>query len=136
MLVIPVTSTSGKKKLPYATLLLIIINCFVYFFIQAGDDEARFNAYSYYENSGLAETELVAYLNHLNYSEDQIPDVLSYPEKRHIFSSKMHQDDTFRYKLSHNEIILPGSPEYAKWRNNKTEFENSPNGRGWCFCLW
>lgn len=124
MLVIPVTSTSGKKRLPYTTLLLIIINCFVYFFIQAGDNEASFKAYSYYEKSGLAETELVVYLSYLRYSDDQISGALSSSEKRHVLSGKMLQDGTFQYKLSHDEIILPESPEYAKWRNNRKEFES------------
>ena len=124
MLVIPVTSTSGKKKLPYTTLLLILINCFVYFFIQSGDNEASFNAYSFYEDSGLIETELVAYLDYLKYSEEQISEVLNQPEERHVFSSKMLQDDMFQHKISQEEIILPASPEYATWRKNRTEFEN------------
>lgn len=127
MLVIPVTSTGDTKKIPYTTLGLIIINCLVFFFIQSGDSRKHFEAYSFYEDSGLARIELTAYLEYLGRSGGQVSSVLNNPAERQQYSWEMFNDSTFQNKLRNEEIISPGSPEYEKWRTARTEFDTLLN---------
>jgi len=127
MLVIPVTGTGSKKKIPYATLLLVLINCFVYFFLQSGDRAAELDAYTYYEDSGLARTELSAYLHYKNLNESKVREILKEPKSFEKQLGKMFQDDTFQYLLQQEEIIRLDSTEYSEWREERTEFDGLLN---------
>jgi hypothetical protein len=55
------------------TLLLIIINCLVYFLFQLHDDRSRLTAEQYYLSSGLAEIEVPRYIRYLE-TEDLLSD--------------------------------------------------------------
>jgi len=127
MLVIPVTSASDKKQLPRVTLLLIIVNCLIYFLIQSKDNKSMVDAYSFYDDSGLANIELTYYLHYLGPNNENASAELQDPEKRQELLTRMLQDDNFRYRLEKEQIILPGEPEYGKWREKRTEFEKLLN---------
>ena len=65
MLIIPVEQKLDGSNPPVATLLLILINCFVFFGYQAQDDQIWQTAVAYYESEGLYEYEKNVYLEYL-----------------------------------------------------------------------
>ncbi|MCK5405737.1 MAG: hypothetical protein KAI75_10890, partial [Desulfobulbaceae bacterium] len=71
MLVIPILG-SERKKFPIITLLLVLVNCLIFFFVQSGDNEATLKAYTYYEKSGLSDIELSAYRHFLEAQDKEI----------------------------------------------------------------
>jgi hypothetical protein len=75
MLIIPVFNKAGKTT-PYVCIALILINAFIYFFIQSGDSQIRQEAYGYYETSGLMTLELKAYQGYLQQKGNNVPETI------------------------------------------------------------
>ncbi|MGD9077668.1 MAG: hypothetical protein PVJ69_20790, partial [Desulfobacteraceae bacterium] len=65
MLIIPLTGKISKQNPPIATILLILINCLVFFIFQWGDDEKYRKAFEFYLESGLAKMEVTRYRDYL-----------------------------------------------------------------------
>ena len=58
MLIIPVSRQPNWRRPPLVTLLLILVNCLVFFGLQSGDERRQEKAYRYYAASTLPATEL------------------------------------------------------------------------------
>ena len=128
MLIIPLTGKVSLRNPPAITIALILINCFVFFVLQAGDGKRYERAGQFYCESGLAEIELSEYLN---YARDTGSD-------RHIdpgvkledmdeeaiinFSIKIQNDYVFLNKLLNDEIITPEDDIYEKWKGLRLKF--------------
>lgn len=69
MIIIPADQALNWRNPPIATLLLIVINCVVFFAYQSGDDERYRNAVSFYVESGLLEREATLYLDFIEETE-------------------------------------------------------------------
>lgn len=123
MLVVPISSRTNKKEISYVSILLILVNCFVFFFLQRNDNRAYFEAYNYYENSGLAATELKAYLHTFQYGDNEIATILKTPESRAQKSRAMSQDNSFQYRLYNDLIIRPEDTGYSQWREKRHKFK-------------
>ncbi|MDE1461220.1 rhomboid family intramembrane serine protease [Spartinivicinus poritis] len=65
MLIIPVEHQINWKNPPVATLLVILINCVIYFGYQIGDDKKYYQAMQYYEKHALYTNERDIYLQYL-----------------------------------------------------------------------
>src|ERR1035437_7045666 len=65
MLIIPVSRRPDWRHPPVITLLLILLNCLIYFGVQSGDEKREENAYRYYASSTLPSVELPRYVKHL-----------------------------------------------------------------------
>jgi len=76
MLILPVVTKMDSKQIPYACIALILLNAFVFFFLQAGDDSKIRDAEQYYESSGLLAIELDAYRHYLIQKGDRAPEKL------------------------------------------------------------
>ena len=125
MLILPLTGKINKNNLPYATILIILINCFVFFFLQSDDTARQGEAYRFYKQSGLADIELSKYRlyvekNHLSADSTSESDE---PLDKHEQLSKMIQDQAFQAKLVKDQIITPSDPQYPDWKKLRTEFE-------------
>jgi len=129
MLIIPLTGSIHKRTLSIITILIILINIFCFFVFQAHDDERYLEAYQFYSDSGLAIIELSAYsvyLENKSRAEKSLkPADVKELKREEIdrLSKRMQGDDTFREKLSNDEIITPGQDIYHEWRSLRTEFE-------------
>src|SRR5664279_3799964 len=65
MLIIPVSRRPDWRHPPVVTLLLILLNCLVYFGVQSGDDRRQEDAFRFYASSSLPALELPRYVKHL-----------------------------------------------------------------------
>jgi hypothetical protein len=63
MLIIPLTNNISKNNPPLITIIIIAINCFIFFFIQSGDSRNYHEAMQFYLDSGLGSIEVSRYLN-------------------------------------------------------------------------
>lgn len=126
MLIIPITGKLSWRNPPWLTLLLILINCFIFFVFQAEDDERYEEAFTFYAESGLARMEVgryEAYKGSLPPLPEGIPETeLSEEEVLFFHAMQMRQDTDFMHKLDAEEIIRPGDPEYDQWKRNRNEF--------------
>ena len=129
MLIIPLTGKISKQNPPIATILLILINCLVFFIFQWGDDEKYRKAFEFYLESGLAKMEVTRYRDYLidTQGENSIPRSLRQKELRGDaimrLYPKMQRDKVFTKKLLNDEIITKGDPDYGPWKSLRMHFE-------------
>jgi membrane associated rhomboid family serine protease len=127
MLIIPLEGKISWRSPPAATLLLIAVNCIVFFGLQSGDGPRRRAAYEYYFKSGLAGIELPRYAAHLEQETGTRPatGALEAPNEEALsFYFRMRGDSAFMQALSSGSVISPGGPEHEKWRQKRAVFNN------------
>ena len=129
MLIIPMTGKLSWRNPPYITILLILMNCFVYFVIQSGDENKYQHAGEYYLESGLAEIETTKFLEYMKATNQagelslptgkkmNDPAVLAY------LRQKMMADRAFMRKLNNDEIITVNDPLYVKWKDRQNKYQ-------------
>lgn len=129
MLVIPYQSRFSFASAPFATLALIALNLFAYFFIQAGDPAALAAARNYYFQSGLARLELPRYVQELERRNDaaaratlrEVGSLARQPQPWPLVMT-MQADRAFQKQLAAGLVIRPDTPEYAAWRDERKRF--------------
>ena len=126
MLVIPILG-SERKKFPVITLLLVLVNCLIFFFVQSGDNEATLKAYTYYEKSGLSDIELSAYRHFLKAQDKEIifqeETLVNSPKARRKLMIQMLQNEEFQEQLRDRKIIREDNPAYSEWKSKRLGFE-------------
>ncbi len=134
MLIIPLTGKISKRNPPIITIAIILINCFVFFVLQAGDTEQYEHAIEFYFDSGLAKIEIPRYLDYLDTVEtgEQTPG-LKKPKDFNRDSIgpiyfKMQSDDVFIKKLQNHEIITPNEQIYNEWKRLRTNYQDLLSG--------
>ena len=127
MFIIPVGDRVDWKRPPVITLLLILINCGVYFFFQAGDERQDERAITYYFASELPNVELHRYADYLE-KKGKIADSQKFKamqEKRDIYTLiVMERDAAFMKALHAGRIVTPQVPEYANWSVQRSKYES------------
>ncbi len=126
MLIIPITGKISFKNPPVITIIIILINSFVLFFIQSGDNERFSQAIDYYFKSGLAEIEIPRYMKYKNIEADEIsePDPSEKTDKEMLDRyMKLNNDFQFLKKLRNNEIIASEEPDYSNWKELRKNYD-------------
>jgi membrane associated rhomboid family serine protease len=133
MLIIPLTGKFNKKNLPWITIFIILINCFIFVFLQSGDDKIYEEANKYYFKSGLAEIEVNQYIKYKKGQNDVQQDIKQQeptnPDSEIMkqYYAEMFQDRKFESLLLSDKIITPAEPQYKTWRELRTQFDNILN---------
>lgn len=113
---------------PVVTLVLILLNCFVYLFFQSGDDRVMRNAQDYYQQSQLAQIEFPAYANWLGDHADghkgqqRVSDMQSAPPE--LIFALIESDQKFLDALHADLVITPTDVDYVDWHAKRTMFES------------
>ena len=127
MLIIPLTGKISWRNPPLVTIITILINCLVWFVLQAGDPEKQYEVSEFYFTSGLADIEISHYRAYREGRLQQPVDSLSDQQLEQKvlvqFYLKMQKDKTFLAKLINDEIIKPSDPLYAQWKELRAEYE-------------
>jgi membrane associated rhomboid family serine protease len=127
LLIMPLHRRMTMANAPVVTLTLILLNCFVYFFLQSGDDRVLRDAFAYYQQSQLGLVEFPVYDNWLHeHAED--PDVGQRLEamqdaRPELKVALIESDEEFLAALRADQVILPGSEGYVDWRAKRAEFD-------------
>lgn len=126
MLIIPLTGNIGWRNPPFITIVLILINCLVYFVFQHGDNHRRYAAERFYYESGLAQIEVPRYMAYLNVVQpDDVEATGGEMDGRVLreYHTKMEADYPFLQKLRNDRIITPDAWEYEQWRDLRKSYE-------------
>jgi membrane associated rhomboid family serine protease len=127
MFIIPVGNRVNWKRPPVITLLLILINCFVFFIFQAGDERNDVNASRYYFSSDLPKWELNRYSAYLEKEGDpaEIGKFSDMLRKRNAdVLPVMENDSKFMRELHAGQVITPEDNEYSSWIAQRRIYES------------
>lgn len=127
MFIIPVGDRVNWKRPPVVTLLLILVNCFIFFFVQGADDKHDQLAMKYYFSSDLPDWELPRYASYLENGNDAeesrlFNELLSKKETATL--RFMENDDQFMRELHAGNIITAQDPVFESWQEQRAEFES------------
>jgi membrane associated rhomboid family serine protease len=129
MLIIPLSGKISRRNPPFITIAIILINCFVFFILQARDNQRYFEAGEFYLESGLAQIEISRYIDYLKYTQ-KTEDAPGFENKEELnettlvkLSQKMHTDSVFMQKLLNNGVITHEEEIYPQWKDLRSEYE-------------
>jgi membrane associated rhomboid family serine protease len=129
MLVVPHAGSMNWKNPPAVTLLLILVNCFVFFVWQGNEGRYYREAQEYYVGSGLARIETEAYSKYLEDTgqqqklaslREEVPDPTG---PRLMTWQEMRQDEVFQQQLAAEQIITPQMQIYGRWKLLRLEYD-------------
>lgn len=130
MFILPLSGKLSRRNPPYITLGIILLNVFVFFVFQSGDNKKYAEAVDYYFKSGLAQIEVDKYLEYSPSSAEDIKILSQNPEKKisdeeklYLHYEKMMGDDTYIIKLKNEQIITPDDKVYTEWKKLRTEYD-------------
>lgn len=128
MLILPLHQPPNRENFPWVTLLLIAVNCVVYFGFQLSDEHYAEQASRYYTSSVLDELELDRYVAQLDAARSaelnaQWGAALSTPEVRSgVLLPMLQADSAFLQRLNAGEVITPNDEQYAAWKSAREYF--------------
>lgn len=126
MFIIPVGNRVDWKRPPVVTVLLILINCFVYFALQSGDQRSEEQATRFYFGSQLPDWELPRYATYLEL-HGEAGDAQEYKQllekKDSVVLTIMEHDGKFMLELRAGRIVTPQDSEYPDWSAQRKQYE-------------
>jgi membrane associated rhomboid family serine protease len=127
MLVIPLHRRPGWAGLPWATLLLVLANVFVFFVLQSGDRAAEQAALRFYTGSGLAALEAppVQALLRENGRSELADTMVSLPEpQRDALQLKyIEYDPLLAAAVREFRLVAANHPEHDYWRERRVRLQ-------------
>jgi len=128
MFVIPLTGKISWRNPPIVTIAIILINCLVWFVLQADDTDQQYEVSKFYFTSGLANIEISHFIAYRDGRLDEPVELLTegqLDEQTMVQNyMAMQQDQVFQNKLNNDEIITASDQIYAEWKELKTEYES------------
>ncbi len=127
----PLNSKPDWRNPPWMTILLIVINCVIYFGPQRSEDAAWDKAAEYYTGSELTKLEFPRYLDYLRQRGDrqqaaaaeELEQALQHDAPVYVLHS-MEADSRFQEELHAGRILRPDEPGYAEWREQRIHFDH------------
>lgn len=129
MLIIPFDRPIDWKNPPFVTFALVLINSFVFFFIQHGEQAAYDSARDYYYDSGLAAIELPRIKALLEDSDEEwIRQLEEVPidEPSPWFEVAIYEADVLQAIYSH-QLLKSDHPDYRQWIKQRQQLEGLLN---------
>ena len=130
---IPLETKPSWRSPPWMTLLLIAINCWIYFGWQAPEERAVERVAAQYVKTPLPKIELPAYAKDVQARAERsgrrrdrdraemIGDAVEAQAYRAVYQAMWHDED-FRQRLLDDRVIRSADPQYAEWRAARTAF--------------
>lgn len=142
---IPLDSKPTWRSPPWMTVLLIALQCFIYWGWQVGEEKAVERAGARYAATPLPRLELPPFIDHLRAAvparggerERALATAAQrfYQKGAHAaLYQLMWQEGAFRKRLLAGEVIRPGMPGYGQWKAARDAFapqEPRPFTRRW-----
>ncbi len=130
MIAVPITKKLSWRNPPFVTLAIILVNVFVFFVIQAQDDNFAIQSFRFYFESGLDDIEIPIYIEYL---EKNRPDTWQQVKKADVDKdmsarARVYRDLNFDkdfLEQVRNEHIGPHDIlEKDRYQSLRQEFEN------------
>ena len=125
----PLNSRPDWRNPPLLTILLIVINCAIYFGPQRWEEHALEKARAYYGQSELPRVELPRFVEYLHRGtpEQQIDAVWAQRALQangyYPVLGLMERDPRFISALRSGQILHPDEPDYPAWREQRLKYE-------------
>ncbi|WP_282266599.1 rhomboid family intramembrane serine protease [Stenotrophomonas sp. PS02298] len=126
MLILPLHKPLNLSTLPLVTVLLVLINIYVFFAWQAGDEQKVQAAQDWYQQSGLAEYELPAYEKHLRMTAqgDALAELESIPAgQRGRYVGMATLSDVAFQRALESGGLFGSEDEQAAWAPLRREYQ-------------
>ena len=129
-LVFPLNSKPDWRNPPWMTILLIVVNCIIYFGPQRSEEKAWEPAVDYYTKSDLPKLEFPRYLDYLRHSgsrqrqalAEHVDEALKHGAPGYALHT-MEGDRSFQDELHAGRIWKPDETDYAHWREQRLRFD-------------
>ena len=120
MVLMPYLHGITRARFPFGVALLVLINAFVFFGLQSGDDAHYAAEVEHYSRGPLPGIELPLYESYLRQqNESQDADEVKAQVARSDTASalaRMEKDEAFMQKLHADEIVTTQNADYAMWK--------------------
>ncbi len=126
MLILPLHRPLDRANFPFATMALVLVNVFVFLFLQGSDDAAAARAVAYYGEAGLGRIELPLYRAWLQaHPQPRREELLEHldDDSSALTAHVLQSDDAFVQALNADTLITPQDPRHAGWKEQRVEFE-------------
>lgn len=127
MLIVPLHRAPTWANVPWVTLALILVNVFVFAFLQSGDARVRADALDYYARQDLAQWEFPAYRQWLEtHGDDERRQALfeRFADVDAGLATQVLQSDAaFLAELRTGGLIAPDAQGREEWRERRAEFD-------------
>lgn len=130
---IPLENKPSWQSPPWMTVLLIAINCLVFWVWQGGEERAAERASKTYAHTALPAIEVPAFVTYLE-AQSRNPDSRIQPQMVRMVQRLqknqdygqiyllMQQEGRFRRQLLAGEVIQAGNPLHAEWQAARARF--------------
>lgn len=129
MLIIPMTGRVSWRNPPFITILLILVNCFIYFGIQSRDEDKYRSAGAFYMESGLAEIEIDRFMEYMSAANraEEISLPANKTKKDPIAIAYLHRkmvkEREFMRRLNNYEVVTAKDAVFSKWKGLRKDYE-------------
>lgn len=130
MIAVPITKKFSWHRPPFITILLIVVNCFVFIVFQQDDSDNWIRAHKYYIESGLGQLEFELYHLFLEEKGKKLPALegelsrLPKKKKQFIYYQKVRENAEFLIQLSDGNILNEDDPRMIQWRELRPEYDS------------
>lgn len=128
-LAFPLNGKPDWRNPPWLTVLLILVNCLIYFGPQRSEEKAWDKAVAYYAESGMRTLEFPGYFAYLRQRGDRKSSRLAEQlEQQQLFNPgavlhALETDHGFQEALHAGRIVRADDPGYAAWHEQRRQFE-------------
>lgn len=125
MLILPLHRPFNRANFPFATIALVLVNAFVFFFLQSQDEAAGERALRYYQQAQLGRVELPVYREWLAQHPDARRQQLleQYGEMPALTVQLIQSDADFLEALRADRLVTAENAHYASWKEGRSEFD-------------
>lgn len=131
MLIVPLHRAPTLARFPWMTLALILVNVFVFAFLQAGDTRRSMQALQTYVDADLGRWEFPAWrdwrADHPAAADEKTDadpaDLPHTPEQAMTWALALQRDPAFVAALHAGELIDPQAEDHALWRERRAVFD-------------
>ncbi len=127
MLILPLHKPLNQQTLPWVTLLLIFINCFVYFAFQAPANSKAHQAIAFYVSANLGEHEFPAFVAQIEPEArrkeyEQVTE-LDEPWRSTLLVPELQADENFQRSINAGKILPITSERYSSYHQQRLQFD-------------
>jgi len=127
MLILPLHKPLNRQTLPWVTLLLILINCIVYFALQVPADSKARQAIAFYVSANLGEHEFPAFIAQIEplerRQEYEAAGKLDEPWRSRLLVPELQADENFQRSIVAGKILGIDSAGYASYHQQRLQFD-------------
>ena len=124
-MIVPITGRLSWRNPPLVTIMLILVNCAVFFGLQSEDRAFVQDAWQHYLDSGLVRIELAHYLRYRNEDPAILPTAEAQEDHDTLntYLEQMFHDAAFQQSIKEGTMVTPEDPDYPEWKMLRQEYE-------------